>query len=266
MSRLAWFIILTNFCAACSSSQEGPLYDFCQGSTEVTMDYDKWLLPFPSDYFLIEDSSTPSGYRINLTDQTMPASENMFEAFPFMSEQLSALDGFGDHRSNGFRVDVGQKEIMKRFCITKRNTVNLRGKRAKPEFEGLDLSSHGHGQICPAMVSIVENDDGLSLGGIAGYLYGIFHGLGTAVQKNRFFREIPGRQLTQLFGQRDRRLVRVHHETTMGEPLCLFFDGGHYLGMAVANIHGAEPPAEIDVFPAIYINELCACSRFDKIQ
>ncbi|MBW1809291.1 MAG: hypothetical protein JRJ87_13935 [Deltaproteobacteria bacterium] len=121
MKKFASLVIVTSFLAACGSSQDGPLYDFCQGSTEVTMDYDKLLLPFPSDYFLIEDSTTPSGYRINLTDQIMPASENMFEAFPFMQEQLAALDGFGTSASIvfGFSKEIGtREEVDEEFIVT----------------------------------------------------------------------------------------------------------------------------------------------------
>jgi hypothetical protein len=98
-------------CADGSSPEE---ITFCENTTEVIFDLQgRWLLPFPSDYYLIEDASTPSGYRVNFTEENIPRGEGAFKNYEFLREQMNALDGFGTSAAIvfGFSKGIGTPDI-----------------------------------------------------------------------------------------------------------------------------------------------------------
>jgi hypothetical protein len=100
--------------SVCGCSDD-PGYKFCQSTVEVIFDPDgDVMLPFPSNYFLAEDASTLSGYRVNITKENVPPGETMFEAYTFMQDDLNALDGFGTSAEIlfGFSSEIGSREVI----------------------------------------------------------------------------------------------------------------------------------------------------------
>jgi hypothetical protein len=113
MQRISLGGMLVACFFACCSSGNGTSFDFCTSFTEVIFEPGgDWLLPFPSDLYLVEDASTPGGRRIDLNPANTPSQENMFDAFPFMRDQLDRLDGFGTSASVtfGFSGEIGTRE------------------------------------------------------------------------------------------------------------------------------------------------------------
>ncbi|RME19787.1 MAG: hypothetical protein D6806_17660, partial [Deltaproteobacteria bacterium] len=84
----------------------GERYDFCFSHTEAIFSpSDGIALPFPSNLYVEQDSSTDTGLRLALS----PEDDTMFGQFPFVAEQLNRLDGFGTTASIvfGFSRELG---------------------------------------------------------------------------------------------------------------------------------------------------------------
>jgi hypothetical protein len=106
-------LILAVAVGACSNGSSGDR--FCQSTVEVIFDPDgEVMLPFPSNYFLVEDAQTPSGYRVNITPENIPPGETAFEGYPAMHDQVNALDGFGTSAEIlfGFSAEIGSREVV----------------------------------------------------------------------------------------------------------------------------------------------------------
>lgn len=89
--------------------------NFCQSTVEVIFDpAGEVMLPFPSNYFLIEDTQTLSGYRVNVTPENIPPGETMFEGYPALHDQVNALDGFGTSAEIlfGFSAEIGSRDVI----------------------------------------------------------------------------------------------------------------------------------------------------------
>ena len=89
--------------------------NFCKSTVEVIFDPDgEVMLPFPSNYFLVDDPQTPSGYRVNITPENIPPGETMFEGYPALHDQVNALDGFGTSAEIlfGFSAEIGSREVI----------------------------------------------------------------------------------------------------------------------------------------------------------
>ena len=83
---------------------------FCEGGVEMIFAIDDGhLLPFPSDFWLTEDASTSTGYRVNFTNENIPQGEEIFAPYPEFAAQLNRLDGFGTSAAVvfGFAAEIG---------------------------------------------------------------------------------------------------------------------------------------------------------------
>ncbi|HUU03617.1 MAG TPA: hypothetical protein VM425_19430 [Myxococcota bacterium] len=153
---------------ACCSSGNGTSYDFCTSSTEVIFEPGgDWLLPFPSDFYLVEDASTPGGHRINLDAANTPSKENMFDVFPFMREQLDLLDGFGTSASVtfGFTGEIGTRvENGDTFIVTPPDSLAIPpGDTLLPGTPAvlidIDTDSPGQGRAVPLIIEYLSDRD-----------------------------------------------------------------------------------------------------------
>ena len=73
-----------------------------------------------------------------------------------------------------------------------RHPVHLRGERPEPVLVGHVLGGQGHGQVGAAVVGVIEHDDRLAAGGVAGHLDGVLDRLGPGVEQGRGLGVAPG--------------------------------------------------------------------------
>ena len=114
MKRIFCLLFLAVALAVCGCSDD-PEDKFCQSTVEVIFDPEgDVMLPFPSNYFLVEDARTPSGFRVNVTPENIPPGETMFEGYPALHDQVNALDGFGTSAEIlfGFTAEIGSREVI----------------------------------------------------------------------------------------------------------------------------------------------------------
>lgn len=103
-------LLLPAMMMGCKDDDGTPSLAFCESELEVSFDpVNGLLLPFPSDLYLAADASTPSGYRVNITDQNLPKGEPLFAGYSAEQEQLNQLDGFGTTAAItfGFSGEIG---------------------------------------------------------------------------------------------------------------------------------------------------------------
>src|SRR6266487_2769969 len=168
-------------------------------------------------------------------------------------EAALAENGLGDDGGDGFGSDgtlEGVFEIMRESfrCSTffgavgigKRNAVNVAGKRLEAGFIGMRLAGERHSEKCATVESVLETNNGRTLGIGAGDLDGIFDGLGSGVQENGFLREIAGSQGVEFFRDGHVALVGSDGETEMQMFFELLADGGEHTRSAVADVEAAD--------------------------
>ena len=103
----AWLFVVPG---CTGDSEEIP---FCESEIEATFDpLGKWMIPFPSNYYLTTDPSTLTGFRIDFTSENVPSAEVMFDLYPTFIEQLNQLDGFGTTAAIafGFSDEIGTRD------------------------------------------------------------------------------------------------------------------------------------------------------------
>ncbi len=105
------------------------------------------------------------------------------------------------------------------------------------------------------MEGTVESQDALTARGVAGDLDRVLHGLGAAVEEGGHFLEITGREFDEFFRQFHVPLVHDYVETAVDVVFGLGLDGLDDLGVAVADIHDANPADEVDVFAALHVRD-----------
>lgn len=114
MAQKTCLVFLAALCVwGCSDGSSGD--NFCQSTIEVIFDPDgDVMFPFPSNYFLAEDTQTPTGYRVNVTAENIPPGETMFEGYPALHDQVNVLDGFGTSAEIlfGFSAEIGSREVV----------------------------------------------------------------------------------------------------------------------------------------------------------
>ncbi len=71
-----------------------PPLDIPQGCNPLASEHD-CLLPYPSDFFLVDDATMPSGKRVALTDSAKPVDKN---EVPFDFMKHHPVDGFSHHQ------------------------------------------------------------------------------------------------------------------------------------------------------------------------
>ncbi|HMY17447.1 MAG TPA: hypothetical protein PKA58_14090, partial [Polyangium sp.] len=80
-------------CSGNETQSPAPL-DIPEGCNPIAFDHD-CLLPYPSDYFLVDDAAMPSGKRVVLTEAAKPKTAN---EVPFDVTADNAIDGFSTHQ------------------------------------------------------------------------------------------------------------------------------------------------------------------------
>src|SRR5207253_925181 len=118
-------------------------------------------------------------------------------------ETAFAENGFSDHGGDGFgrdralegvfemmRESFGGGTFIRAIRICERNAVDVAGKRLVASFVGMRLASERHSEKRAAVESIIETDDGRTLGVGTGDLDGVFDGFGAGVHEDCFLWEI----------------------------------------------------------------------------
>ena len=100
---------------------------------------------------------------------------------------------------------------------------------------------------------MVQDDDALLFGMVAGDLYRVLHRLGAAVGEHCPFRGLARGDLAELHAQLHGHLIGGDHEAGMGEFIRLVLDGLDHLGVGMPHVHDGNASAEINVFIAFHV-------------
>ena len=144
---------------------------------------------------------------------------------------------------------------MSPVLVREGKPVDLRGERSEPELVGPNLARHAHRQQRAPVEGVLEHDDGLAPGGVAGDLDRVFQGLGAAVGEQRLLRGAPRRDRVEFLGQGDVALVRGHAEAGVGEPLELGDGRPDDLGVGVAGVERTDPSGEVDEDVSVHVGD-----------
>jgi len=130
--------------------------------------------------------------------------------------------------------------------------------RAGPEAlaKGLVFAVQGEAEQGPPVERVVEAHDRLPLGERAGAFHRVLDRFRPAVEEDGLLAARTRRRLRQLAAHRDVVLVRRDVEARVQQPAGLLFKGGGHLRVAMADVHGADPPSEIDVLLPVDVPEL----------
>ncbi len=101
------------------------------------------------------------------------------------------------------------------MCI--RDRVHLGRERPEAVLVRHVLRGQRHRQVGPAVVAVVEHDDGLPLGVRPGDLHGVLDCLGAGVEQRGLLGVVARGQLGERLGDLDVPLVGRDHETGVGE-------------------------------------------------
>lgn len=163
LCKAGFLLILAT--AGCGGGRDGSI-DFCQGSNEVIFDpAGDWLLPFPSDLYLAEDPSTPSGHRVVLDESNIPPAEESFTIYPYLAGQMSELDGFGTSAdiAFGFSTEIGAREMVGgELVVTPPQSLQIGpadtvGPASPALLVDVDEDSPGFGQPVPLFLEYVSD-------------------------------------------------------------------------------------------------------------
>ena len=111
------------------------------------------------------------------------------------------------------------------------------------------------------MVAVVERDDGLPAGELAGDLDRVLDGLGAGVEQRALLLVVAGRDAVERLGDGDVRLVRRDHEARVGELGDLRLHGRDDAGVRVADGRDGDAGAEVDERVAVGIDDHASPGR-----
>ena len=143
--------------------------------------------------------------------------------------------------------------------------MDFRGKGAESGLVGHDFGRQGHGEQGAAVKSQIKGNHPGTTGGMTRDLYGVFHGLGPAVEKRCPFFKGARRDLDKFFGQGHVRFVHAYMKTGVNVFAALRFNGLDHPGVAMAHVHHADAPGEIDEFPPLHIGDHGSLGLFHKM-
>ena len=172
-----------------------------------------------------------------------PVGQRRQEARRRDDEAALALDRLDEHAGDVGRPDLrldhrdragggllaGQARLVAER-VGHRHPVDLARERPEAVLVGHVLRGQRHREVGPAVVGVVEDDDGLPAGGQPGDLDRVLHGLGAGVEQRRALLVVAGGQPGQLLADGDVPLVRPDHEAGVGEGGHLRLDRGDDLG------------------------------------
>ena len=145
--------------------------------------------------------------------------------------------------------------------IGHRHPVDLAGERPEALLVGHVLGGHGHRQVGPAVVGVVEDHDRVPAGGVPGDLDGVLDRLGTGVEQRGPLLVCARRQPVELLAHLDVALVRRHHEAGVGELGDLLDHPADDLVGAVADRGDGDAGAEVDERVAVDVDDDAAARR-----
>ena len=134
-----------------------------------------------------------------------------------------------------------------------RRSVDLGGKGPEAQLVGPHLGSERHGEQGPPVEGVVQADDALAAGVVAGDLHRVLHRLGSRVQQQPLLVEVAGVALGQQPAHLHVGLVGRQRETLVQIGVELLADGGHDLGVGMAVVGCAHAAHEVDEFSAVHI-------------
>jgi len=174
-------------------------------------------------------------------------------------EELPQLVGAG-----GAALGIGKAERAAVAVGVVGELVHFGGHGAEAELIGFDLAGHGHGQKGAAVEGVFHGDDAGAAGVAAGDFHGVFHGFGTGIDEQGLLVEVAWGHLTQALRQADIGFIEGDHGTGVHVASGLVLDGGHDLGMAVADIEDADAADEINELAAGDVTQQGTLGRFNE--
>ena len=130
--------------------------------------------------------------------------------------------------------------------IGQRRPVDLRGERAEAALIGHRLGGERHGQVGASVVGVVERHHGGLVGVGAGDLDGVLDGFGAGVEQHGALLAGARGDPIELLGDGHVLLVRIHHETRVGEFFDLGAHGFHHAGRRVADGGDGDARTQVD--------------------
>ena len=193
-------------------------------------------------------------------------------------EAALALDRLDEHRGAVVLADLGvhglhegvEGLVRARLDATgpavgvgHRGAVDLTGERTEAVLVGHVLRRQRHREVGPAVVGVVEHDDRVAAGVVAGDLDGVLHRLGPGVEQRRALLVGARGELGQLLADLDVLLVGRDHEAGVGEVGDLPLDRLDHARGGVADGGDGDAGAEVDELVAVDVDEDAAAGPLD---
>src|SRR4051812_7955688 len=88
------FLMLPLSLLACTGKPEETAYDEVFSDCDP-ISYDYCALPYPSSFYLREDATTPTGYRVHLGATTIPTTRQGLQPDPYYWNELDGFSPLG---------------------------------------------------------------------------------------------------------------------------------------------------------------------------
>ena len=161
---------------------------------------------------------------------------------------LDLLDGPGGRLGAGHALGVA-------VGVRHGDPVDLGGERPEPVAVRHVLGRQRHGQVGAAVVGVVEGDDPVAPGDVAGDLDGVLDGLGAGVEQRGTLLVVTRGPGVELLAHGHVLLVRADHEAGVGESGDLLLDGVDHGRRGVAHADHGDARPEVDQGVAVDVDE-----------
>ncbi len=161
---------------------------------------------------------------------------------------LHLLDGPGGRLDAGHSLGVAER-------VRHRHPVHLGSEGAEAVSVGHVLGRQGHGQVGPAVVRVIEDDDGVAAGDVTGDLDGVLDGLGARVEQRRALLVVTRGAGVELLAHGDVLLVGTDHEAGVGEFGDLVPDGLDHGRGGVPHADHGDARSEVDQRVAVDVDQ-----------
>ena len=142
-----------------------------------------------------------------------------------------------------------------RIRVRQRCAIDLGRERAEAALVGHRLRGERHREVRPAVVAVVERDDGLLAGVLAGDLDGVLDRFGAGVEQRALLRVVARRDAVEGLGDGDVGLVRRDHEAGVRELRDLRLHRLDDLRVRVAERRHGDARAEVDERVAVGVDD-----------